>query len=75
MLGSPHGSDLPQSLDNITAPTLIVWGARDRAVPLRHGQYHARALPNVRLAIIENAGHIPQHEYPDVVNELILGFL
>jgi pimeloyl-ACP methyl ester carboxylesterase len=75
MLGSPHGSDLPQNLDRITAPTLIVWGDKDRAVPLRHGKYHARTLPNAKFVIVENAGHIPQCEYPGVVNELMLKFL
>ena len=75
MLGSPHGSDLPQNMDRITAPTLILWGDQDRAVPLRHGHYHAGALPNAKLVSIEKAGHIPQFEYPDVVNELMLEFL
>jgi pimeloyl-ACP methyl ester carboxylesterase len=75
MLGSPHGSDLPRDLEKITAPTLIVWGEQDRAVPVRHGRQHARALPNAQLAIIENAGHIPQFEYPETVNQLLLEFL
>ena len=75
MLSSPHGSDLPRDLEQIAAPTLILWGDRDRAVPLRHGRYHTRALPNAQFAIIENAGHIPQFEYPDIVNELLREFL
>lgn len=75
MLGSPHGSDLPQDLRRVIAPTLIVWGEKDRAVPARHGEYHARALPNAKLVAIENAGHIPQYEYPEIVNELIREFL
>lgn len=75
MLGSPNGSALPQDLERITAPTLILWGTRDRAVPPRHGQYHARALPNAKLVLLENAGHIPQYEYPERVNALLSEFL
>lgn len=75
MLGSPHGSALPRDLTRITAPTLILWGAQDRAVPPRHGEYHARALPHARLVVLEGAGHIPQFECPDKVNPLILEFL
>jgi pimeloyl-ACP methyl ester carboxylesterase len=75
MLGSPHGSDLPRDLARVTAPTLIVWGEKDRAVPVRHGAYHARALPNAKLVTIENAGHIPQSEYPERVNALLGEFL
>jgi len=75
MLGSPRGSDLPKNLERIAAPTLIVWGDKDRAVPLRHGRYHAQTLPNAKFVIIEKAGHIPQFEYPDAVNRLMLSFL
>ena len=75
MLGSPHMSDLPRGLSRIATPTLILWGKNDNAVPLRHGAYHERDLPNGELVILEGAGHIPQNEYPDVVNRLALEFL
>jgi len=75
MLGSPHWSDLPAGLSRIAAPALILWGANDRAVPLRHGGYHERDLPNGKLVILEGAGHIPQNEYPAVVNRLMVEFL
>jgi len=75
MLGSPHLSDLPAGLDRIQAPALILWGENDRAVPLRHGGYHARDLPNGELVVLEGAGHIPQNESPQVVNRLMVDFL
>ena len=75
MLGSPHLSDLPDGLGRIGAPTLILWGENDRAVPLRHGGYHTRGLPNAELVVLEGAGHIPQNEYPAAVNRLMVDFL
>ncbi|MCX7841276.1 MAG: hypothetical protein N2559_17700 [Anaerolineae bacterium] len=44
-------------------------------MPRRHIERHARALPNAKLVIIENAGHLPHYEYPDQVNRLLLDFL
>lgn len=75
MTASPHGSNLPAGLKGITASTLILWGNKDLAVPLRHGERLARDLPNAELVILEGVGHVPNVECPDVVNPLMLGFL
>lgn len=62
---------LPPDMDRVTsdykqlaAPTLLLWGRHDRVVPLEVGQRLHSELPNSRLAIIEDAGHIPQEETP-----------
>jgi pimeloyl-ACP methyl ester carboxylesterase len=46
-------------------PVLIVWGARDRLVPVHHGEQAHRDIPGSRLEIFEEAGHLPQLEEPD----------
>ncbi len=74
MLASPRDSRVPP-LEQITAPTLVLCGTRDLAVPLQHAERHVRALPNARLVVIENAGHLPHYEYPDQVNRLLVDFL
>jgi pimeloyl-ACP methyl ester carboxylesterase len=45
-------------------PLLIVWGARDPIIPVRHGEDAHRALPGSQLEIFEDAGHMPQLEQP-----------
>ncbi|MDX6608158.1 MAG: hypothetical protein QOF85_83 [Solirubrobacterales bacterium] len=45
-------------------PVLIVWGARDPIIPVRHGEDAHRALPGSKLEIFEGAGHMPQLEQP-----------
>jgi pimeloyl-ACP methyl ester carboxylesterase len=45
-------------------PLLIVWGARDPIIPVRHGEDAHRALPGSRLEVFEEAGHMPQVEDP-----------
>jgi pimeloyl-ACP methyl ester carboxylesterase len=38
-------------------PTLIVWGDRDRIIPVSHAYLAAEAMPGAQLEIIEGAGH------------------
>jgi pimeloyl-ACP methyl ester carboxylesterase len=47
-----------------TVPVLIVWGARDSIIPVRHGEDAARAIPGSRLEVFEDVGHMPQLEIP-----------
>ncbi|MBI4786109.1 MAG: alpha/beta hydrolase [Chloroflexi bacterium] len=75
MMASPHASDLPEGLNAIAAPALVLWGDKDLVLPLRHGERLARDLPNAELIILEGAGHVPNEEFPDVVNTLMLDFL
>jgi pimeloyl-ACP methyl ester carboxylesterase len=45
-------------------PVLIVWGARDPIIPVRHGEDAHRAIPGSRLEVFERVGHLPQLEAP-----------
>jgi pimeloyl-ACP methyl ester carboxylesterase len=45
-------------------PVQIVWGARDRIIPVSHGEEAHNAIPGSRLEIFEDAGHLPQVEQP-----------
>jgi pimeloyl-ACP methyl ester carboxylesterase len=59
----------------VRAPTLIVWGREDRLLPVREAEaLHAR-MPGARLAILPNAGHLPQREAPVAFAEAVAGFL
>jgi len=63
---------LPEGLEQVTArypqidvPTQILWGRGDRVVPLWVGQRLARDLPDARLHVFEECGHVPPEELPD----------
>jgi pimeloyl-ACP methyl ester carboxylesterase len=45
-------------------PVLIVWGARDRIIPARHGEEAHAHIPGSRLEVFEDVGHLPQVEAP-----------
>ena len=45
-------------------PVLIMWGARDPIIPVRHGEHAHQAIPGSRLEIFNRVGHLPQLEAP-----------
>ncbi len=69
-----YSPTLPHLLGGVQAPALIVWGRRDRIVPLGCGEQYARGLPRGRLAVVEGAGHFVEMEQPAALAELILEF-
>lgn len=56
-------------------PTLIVWGTRDRIIPLRHGAVAHQMVEGSRLRVIEGAGHFPHLDAPDELAEHIRTFI
>ncbi len=62
-------------LPRLTMPTLIVWGSRDRIVPLEHGVFLVKQIPGARIAIIRGAGHMPFYQKPQEFNRIVLSFL
>jgi pimeloyl-ACP methyl ester carboxylesterase len=67
----------PQSLwriaATITAPTLIVWGDRDRLVNVALAPRTAEAIPGARLLVLPGVGHVAQMEDPTGVARAFLG--
>jgi pimeloyl-ACP methyl ester carboxylesterase len=66
---------LKKRLHRITAPTLIVWGEHDRLIPPLYADEFAQRIADSRIAIVEDAGHVPQLEQLDRVVPLVLEFL
>ena len=73
----PRGFDpqLRKWLHRIRVPTLLVWGADDRLVPLAYGEAWARAIPGARLVTLDRCGHLPPLEQPERFAAIALGFL
>jgi pimeloyl-ACP methyl ester carboxylesterase len=67
-------SDLRNELRTVRAPTLLVWGERDRLVPVRIADEWHRMLPNSRLAQLA-CGHVPMLEAPHELAACMLSFL
>jgi pimeloyl-ACP methyl ester carboxylesterase len=63
------------SLATIRQQTLIIWGDRDRIIPVKHAYVAAAGLPNSQLEIFPNCGHHPYLEYPAEFDRSVLNFL
>jgi pimeloyl-ACP methyl ester carboxylesterase len=56
-------------------PTLILWGEKDRLIPVRHGREAHERIPGSRLEIFSGAGHFPWRDEPRRFAEVLLDFM
>jgi pimeloyl-ACP methyl ester carboxylesterase len=49
---------LPRYLHRLQMPTLLVWGKSDRLTPTAQHEMWAKALPNAKVRLFDNAGHL-----------------
>lgn len=64
---TPGPSALWRQAAEVSAPTLLVYGRRDRLVDPRKATKAWRTFPDARLLTLPTAGHVAMMEYPDVV--------
>jgi pimeloyl-ACP methyl ester carboxylesterase len=60
---------------SVAAPTLLVWGARDRLVPPALALAWRDLIPHARLELISGARHVPMIETPAAFARVVLDFL
>ncbi|MEA3453092.1 MAG: alpha/beta hydrolase [Patescibacteria group bacterium] len=66
--------DLMPYLSKISVPSLVIWGRRDRLVPLKDGYLMNKEIKSSELKIF-NCDHCPHLETPELLVETILDFL
>lgn len=62
---------MQQEIERIRHETLIVWGAKDRLVPLKSGFILNNQIRRSRLEIFYNCSHCPHEEDPARFNRLV----
>jgi pimeloyl-ACP methyl ester carboxylesterase len=62
-------------LKTMTTPTLIIWGANDKFIPVRYAKIAHKEIPNSRLEFISNCGHVPMIEKPNEFVQLVDNFI
>jgi len=62
-------------LHRVTMPTLLLWGESDRLIPLDYGKVMQEALPDARLEVLAEAGHMTLEEQTDPAVKIITDFL
>jgi 3-oxoadipate enol-lactonase len=62
-------------LSGIKVPTLIIVGENDVGTPVSAAEYLHREIKGSKLAIIKEAGHLPNVEQSEAFNRTVLDFL
>jgi pimeloyl-ACP methyl ester carboxylesterase len=70
-----HGRTGWAAMRAIKAPTLVVWGDKDRLVAPDLAPYVAAAIPDARLLILPDIGHVAMMEDPPLTARGIVGLL
>jgi pimeloyl-ACP methyl ester carboxylesterase len=67
--------DVSDQIQQIHQPVLVLCGAEDRLTPPRYSEFLAGQIPNARLEVISQAGHMVMLEQPHVVAAHLAKFL
>ena len=67
--------DASRDVGSITSPTLVIHGANDRYVPVANAAALAEALPDAKLRVFDDAGHLIFIERFADVNREVVTFL
>ncbi|GHO42412.1 alpha/beta fold hydrolase [Ktedonospora formicarum] len=68
-------SNFTARLHEILAPTLLIHGAQDQAVPLIYAERAHELIPHSQLSIMQECKHWPQREDPEEFNRIVGNFL
>ena len=67
--------EISERYKSIDIPVLLIWGEKDKIVPLDVGRKLAGNIPNSKLVVVPNCGHVPQEECPTQAIEAMESFL
>jgi pimeloyl-ACP methyl ester carboxylesterase len=67
-------TDQRDLLPRITAPTLLIWGEADARSPLTVARQLEAAIPDARLVVIPEAGHVSNLDRPEQFNQVVRTF-
>ena len=73
-LGVMAEADQRDLLPRIAVPTLLIWGEQDARSPLSAAHEFERAISDVTLVVIPDAGHVSNLERPDLFNDAVRAF-
>jgi pimeloyl-ACP methyl ester carboxylesterase len=62
-------------LADIRCPVLVVWGEEDRLVPVKDAYEFGRLIPDARVVVWPETGHVAMLERPDAFNALVDEFI
>ena len=67
--------NLSDKLHQIKVPTLLIWGKEDIVTPAFVGEKFNELIDGSKLIFVEECGHAPMMEKPDIFNQALEDFL
>lgn len=64
--------DLREEMKKIAAETVLIWGERDKDVPLKNGELMRMLIPGARFYVIKNAGHFSFVDQPEEFKKVFI---
>lgn len=68
--GTLNRPNMPQVLQTISSPTLLIWGMKDRLIPPGQGAAWQQLISGASLKVFPNAGHLVLDESPAACDEV-----
>jgi pimeloyl-ACP methyl ester carboxylesterase len=68
-------NNMTDALSDIALPTLLIWGLQDTITQPEVALEFHNLLPDSRVKFIENCGHVPMMEQPQLFNRYVREFL
>ena len=62
-------------LRRIKAPTLVVWGEKDKLIPSRYADDFVAGIPDARAEFVADAGHMMPFERTAEFVQIVADFL
>lgn len=73
--GMKQRPDRSGVLSSINVPAAVIVGEHDRITPVPEAEAMAEALPNAKLVVVSDAGHMTPIEAPETVNRALMDLL
>lgn len=67
--------DLYESYGSLGKRLLLIWGMEDTIIPFEHHRQVMDLIPTTEFCAVEEIGHIPHYEKPEIVNTIIEDFI
>ncbi len=75
LLGLKNANEITETLSRITVPTLILWGKKDRVIPIKYADDFVKVIKNCKYIEMKGCGHTPYVEDPKRFARIALDFL
>ncbi len=69
------GKNIQDSIQYLQTPTLLLWGEKDKWIPVQYAYQFKDAIKSSQLKIYPKAGHVPMEEIPEETVAAALDFL